>query len=57
MGDDTIQQDLDRILFEEYHTRTRNTVVGAVVSITVRLEVLERTRMRTSLPISQVPNF
>jgi len=52
-----IQQDLDRILFEEYHTRTCNTVVGAVVSITTRLEVLERTQMRTLLPTSQVPNF
>ncbi len=57
MGDDMIQQDLNWILFEEYHTHTRNTVVNAVVPITARLEALEQMRMRTSLPISQVANF
>jgi len=34
-----MQQDL--ILFEEHHTHMRNTVVGAAVPITMRLEALE----------------
>jgi hypothetical protein len=37
-------------MLEEYHTRTRNSVVGAVAPITARLEALERTRTRTPLP-------
>jgi hypothetical protein len=37
-------------MFEEYHSHTRNAVVGAVAPITARLEVLERTRPRTPLP-------
>jgi hypothetical protein len=37
-------------MLEEYHVRTRNTVVGAVAPITARLEALERTRTRTPLP-------
>lgn len=37
-------------MLEEYHARTRNTVVGAVAPITARLEALERTRTRTPLP-------
>ena len=41
-------------MLEEYHTRTRNTVVGAVAPITARLEALERTRTRTPLPSPQV---
>ena len=38
-------------MLEEYHARTRNTVVGAVAPITARLEALERTRTRTPLPV------
>ena len=44
-------------MLEEYHTRTRDTVVGAVAPITARLEALERTRTRTPLPVSQVTTF
>ena len=44
-------------MLEEYHTRTRNTVVGAVAPITARLEALERTRTRTPLPPPQAPLF
>ncbi|KAH9991071.1 hypothetical protein BJV77DRAFT_1009835 [Russula vinacea] len=40
-------------MLEEYHARTRNTVVGAVAPITARLEALERTRTRTPLPLPQ----
>jgi hypothetical protein len=41
-------------MLEEYHARTRNTVVGAVAPINARLEALERTRTRTPLPLPQV---
>jgi len=44
-------------MLEEYHARTRNTVVGAVAPITARLEALERTRTRTPLPPPQVASF
>jgi len=44
-------------MLEEYHARTRNTVVGAVAPITARLEALERTRTRSPLPPPQVPSF
>jgi hypothetical protein len=37
-------------MLEDYHARTRNTVVGAVAPITARLDVLERTRTRTPFP-------
>ena len=40
-------------MLEEYHARTRTTVVGAVAPITARLEALERTRTRTPLPLPQ----
>ncbi|KAH9992519.1 hypothetical protein BJV74DRAFT_962454 [Russula compacta] len=38
-------------MLEEYHARTRNTVVGAVAPITARLEALERTRTRSPLSV------
>jgi hypothetical protein len=44
-------------MLEEYHNRTCNTVVGAVVLITARLEALEQTWTRTPLPVSQVAAF
>ena len=44
-------------MLEEYHIRTRNTVVSAVAPITARLEVLEQTWAHTPLPLSQVATF
>jgi hypothetical protein len=41
-------------ILDEYHARTRNTVVGAVAPINARLEALERTRTRTPLSLPQV---
>ena len=44
-------------MLEEYHVRTRNTVVDAVAPITAHLEALERTRTRTLLPPPQVASL
>ncbi|KAH8999723.1 hypothetical protein EDB92DRAFT_2080754 [Lactarius akahatsu] len=37
-------------MLEEYHARTRNTVVDAITPISERLDALERIRTRTPLP-------
>ncbi|KAI9436935.1 hypothetical protein H4582DRAFT_366964 [Lactarius indigo] len=40
-------------MLEEYHARTRNTVVDAITPISERLDALERIRPRTPLPPPQ----
>ncbi|KAH9053318.1 hypothetical protein EDB87DRAFT_1652018 [Lactarius vividus] len=40
-------------MLEEYHARTRNTVVDAITPISERLDALERFRTRTPLPPPQ----
>ncbi|KAH9171750.1 hypothetical protein EDB89DRAFT_2114402 [Lactarius sanguifluus] len=40
-------------MLEEYHARTRNTVVDAITPISERLDALERIRTRTPLPPPQ----
>src|SRR6266702_383311 len=44
-------------MLEEYHARTRNTVVDAITPISERLDALERIRTRTPLPPSQATTF
>jgi len=41
-------------MLKEYHTRTRNTVVGTGAPITARLEALERMQTCTPLFVPQV---